>query len=118
MSCSGLHCAGCGAGAGVPAVALLALEGGAWVATHVIEVAFVSGACAVVAFAAVVALVRRGDRRDALQATRGTLLVTRADAAPLPQASRGTPPAIEQHSHFHFGDEEAAVRVLRKALAP
>jgi len=102
----------------VPAFALLALEGGTWLAAHVIEVAVVSAACAALAFAAVQALMRRQERREAAHAARGPLLVTRADAAPLPQARQGTPRAIEQHNHFHFGDEEVAVRVLRKALAP
>lgn len=118
MSCSGIHCAGCGAGGALPAVALLALEGGAWLAAHVIEVAAVSAVCAVLAVAAVQALMRRQERREAVHAARGPLLITRPGAAPLPQARRGARPAIEQHVHYHFGDEEVAARILRRAAVP
>ncbi len=95
MSCSGLHCAGCGGGAGVPVVALLALEGAAWVAAHVIEVAAVSAACGALAVAAVAALMRWQDRRQAAFAACGPLLITRLDAAPLPPPRRRElPPAV------------------------
>ncbi len=117
MSCSGLHCAGCGGGAAVPVAALAALEGFAWVAAHVIEVAVVSAACAVLTLAVVVALVRRGDRRDARHLARGTLLTTRPDAAPLPPARRRAelpPPVI--NNYFYVADPAVAARVIRQAL--
>jgi hypothetical protein len=116
MSCSGIHCAGCGGGAAVPLAALLALEGFAWVAAHVIEVAAVSAVCGVMALAAMVALVRHGDRRDARQAARGTLLITRADAAPLPPARQRAelPPVI--NNYFYVADPAVAARVIRQAI--
>lgn len=110
MSCSGLHCAGCGGGAGVPVVLLLALEGGAWVAAHLVEVAVTSAACGVLAVAAVIWLMRWADRRDARLAARGPLWAVRAGTAPLPQVitarpapqvTHAPPPAIETHYHVH-----------------
>jgi hypothetical protein len=116
MSCSGLHCAGCGGGAGLPVIALLALEGAAWVAAHVIEVAVTSAACSVLSVAAVVALMRWQDRRQAAFAARGPLLITRADAAPLPPARRraGLPPVV--NNYFYVADPAVAARVARQAL--
>jgi hypothetical protein len=113
MSCSGLHCAGCGGGVGVPLVALMTLEGAAWVAAHVIEVAVVSAACGVLAVAVVVRLMRWQDRRQAAFAARGPLLVTRADAAPLP------PPAGRERLqvvNIYVADPVVAARVARQAL--
>ena len=122
MSCPGLHCAGCAGGASVPVVPLLAVYGLAWVAEHIIEVAIVSASCGVLAVAAVVALMRWADRRDARHAARYRLLVNREaptlTATVTPQVSQGTAaPAIEQHVHFHFdpADREAAP-IIRTAL--
>jgi len=117
MSCSGLHCAGCGGGAGVPLVALLALEGFTWVAAHVIEVAAVSLACGVLSVAAVVALMRWQDRRQAALTARGPLLVTRADAAPLPPARpRAALPPPVVNNYFYVADPAAVARAARQAL--
>jgi hypothetical protein len=114
MSCSGLHCAGCGSGGAAPVLVLAALEGGAWVAAHLIEVAAVSAACAVLAFAAVAALVRWGDRRDARQLAGPPLMVTRPDAAPLPPpVRRELPPVV---SNYFYVEDGPAVRVIRQAL--
>jgi hypothetical protein len=117
MSCSGLHCAGCGGGAAVPVAALAALEGFTWVAAHVIEVAAVSLACGVLSVAAVVAVVRWQDRRQVAFAARGPLLVTRADAAPLPAARQRTalpPPVV--NNYFYVADPAMAARAARQAL--
>jgi hypothetical protein len=114
----------------VPAVPLVAFFGLAWVAEHIIEVAIVSGVCGVLAVAAVVALMRWQDRR---QAARGPLMTYRAEPAgisrppadPGPLSStapgqirlRPAPPAIEQHVHFHFDPaDHEALRVIRSAL--
>ena len=113
MSCSGLHCAGCGAGAAVPPVALVGLLGLTWVAEHLIEVAVVSAACGVLSVAAVVALMRWQDRRQAAFAARGPLLLTRADAAPLPPARRRELP---QAVNIYVADNVAAAHVIRQAL--
>src|SRR5690348_16421593 len=113
MSCSGIHCAGCGAGAAVPAVALAGLLGFTWVAEHLIEVAAVSAACGVLAVAAVVRLMRWQDRRQAAFAARGPLLITRADAAPLPPAARRELPQVV---NIYFADNATAARVARQAL--
>jgi hypothetical protein len=115
MSCSGIHCAGCGGGVSVPVIALVALEGFTWVAAHVIEVAVVAAACGALSVAAVVALMRWSDRRDARHAAAGTLLVTRVPAA-FPAA--GARPAIGPVYNFNFygpaGDTHAAI--IRKAI--
>ena len=113
MSCSGLHCAGCGAGAAVPPVALAGLLGFTWVAEHLIEVAAVSLACGVLSVAAVVALMRWQDRRQAAFAASGPLLVTRAGAAPLPRARQRAelPPVI--NNYFYVADPAVAARVVR-----
>ena len=119
MSCSGLHCAGCGAGVGVPAAALAGLFGAAWVAEHLVEVAVVSAACGVLSVAAVVWLMRWQDRR---QARIGPLMVTRGNApavtaAVIPRAVTGPRPAvIEQHVHFHGLTDDAAAAVIRRGI--
>lgn len=94
MSCSGLHCAGCGAGASVPPIALAALLGATWLTEHLIEVAAVSAACGILSIAAVVWLMRWQDRRQAAMAARGSLMVTRLDAAPLPPPARRELPQV------------------------
>lgn len=115
MACSGLHCAGCGAGSGLPVVALIALEGATWVAAHVIEVAVVSAACGALAVAAVAALMRAQDRRQAAFAARGPLLITRPDAAPLPQARRRElPPAVT--NYYVITDAGTVARVIPQAV--
>jgi hypothetical protein len=117
MSCSGIHCAGCGSGAAVPLVALLALEGGAWVAAHLAAVAAVSAACGVLAVAAVVRLMAWQDRRQAAFAARGPLLITRPDAAPLPPARQhaALPPPVV-NNYFYVADPAVAARVIRTAI--
>ena len=127
-TCSGLHCAGCGGGAASPVVLLIALEGFTWLAAHVIEVLATSAVCGALAFAAVVVLMRMGDRRDDRQRATASLWSVRADALPLtatarPQVSQGIVPAIEHH---HYGPQfiingesgqDVAARLIRQALA-
>jgi len=103
-------------------LALTAFLGVDWIVTHLIEVAIMSASCGALAVAAVVALMRWADRRDARYAARGPLLVTREAPAILtatvtPQVTQVTPPAIEQHVHFHFdpADREAA-RIIRTVI--
>jgi len=122
MACNGLHCSGCAAGAAIPVWPLAAAYGLAWVAEHLVEVIAVSASCGILAVAAVVALMRWADRRDARHAAHGPLLVTREapalTATVTPQVTQGTrAPAVEQHVHFHFdpADREAA-RIIRQAL--
>ena len=86
-------------------VAFAGLFGLAWVAEHLIEVVAVSGACGVLAVAAVVWLARCQERREAaFAAARG--IRSRADGVlPVrgtPQVTQGTKPlAVEQHVHYH-----------------
>jgi len=124
MACNGLHCSGCAAGAAIPVWPLAAAYGLAWVAEHLVEVIAISATCGVLAVAAVVALMRWTDRRDARHVAERPLLVTReAPASRLtatvtPQVTQGTSaPAVEQHVHFHFdpADREAA-RIIRQAI--
>lgn len=98
----------------------LALE---WVASHAVEILAVTAASGALAVAAVVALMRWGDRRERRHMAERPFLTSRAGpatltAAVIPQISQGTPtPALEQHVHFHFdpADREAA-RIIRTAL--
>jgi hypothetical protein len=115
MSCSGIHCAGCGAGASVPPVALAGLLGLAWVAEHLIEAAAIAAACGGLAVAAVVQLMRWQDRRQAAFAARGTLLVTRMAVAPLPPPGRRELPPVVSN-YFYVADPGCAARVIRQAL--
>ncbi len=123
MACSGLHCGGCGAGSAAPVVALTVFLGADWVAEHIIEVAVVSATCGVLAVAAVVALMRWADRRDARLAARGPLLITRGaparalTATVTPQVTQATPPAITNNYYIRIdpADREAA-RIIRTAL--
>ena len=140
VSCSGLHCAGCGGGSAAPVLAFAAFCGADWVVTHLAEVLVTSAACGALAAAAVVALMRWAERRDARHAIERPLLTVREAPAcgtrvpdPLtsagrptlpsrePQAVQGAPapaPAIENHFHFHGADsEQYAARVIRQALA-
>ena len=112
MSCSGIHCAGCGAGAAVPPVALAGLLGLTWVTEHLVMVAVVSAACGVLSVAAVVALMRWQDRRQAAFAACGPLLITRADAAPLPSAARRELPPVV-NNYFYVADAAMGARVIR-----
>jgi hypothetical protein len=83
------------------------------VAEHRIEVAAVSAACGALSVAAVVALMRWQDRRQAAFAARGPLLVTRPDAAPLPPAARRELPRVVS---IYVADTDVAARVVRQAL--
>jgi len=97
-------------------VVLAALEGFTWVAAHVVEVAAVSLTCAVLVTAALVALIRRQDRR---QARCGTLAVTRPGAAPLPPARRRAelpPPVV--NNYFYVADAAMGARVIRAIPGP
>jgi NADH:ubiquinone oxidoreductase subunit 6 (subunit J) len=98
---------------------MLAVE---WVAAHAVEVLAVTALCGAVAVAAVVALMRWGDRRERRHMSERPFLVSRtvADltATVIPQVTQGTPaPAIENHYHIHLdpADREAA-RLIRQAL--
>jgi hypothetical protein len=125
MSCSGLHCAGCAGGAAVPVVPLVAFCGLAWVAEHIVEVAIASGVSGALAVAAVVALMRWQDRRQARHAARSSLWTAReVPGAPAPaarQVGQVTPPAIvnnygpQVHIYGWDGGESAA-RIVRQAL--
>ncbi len=120
MSCSGLHCAGCGGGSAAPVVILAALEGFEWLAAHVVEVLVTSTTCGVLAVAAVVALMRSADRRDA---RRTALWAVRAEAVTPPRAaaavtSTGHPALGFRDLHIHLDGlapaEQAAI--IRQAL--
>ena len=124
MACAGLHCSGCVGGSAAPPLALTVLLGATWVAEHIIEVAITSAACGALAVAAVVALMRWADRRDARLAARGPLLITRGAPRPaltatvIPQVIQGTPPSAVTNNYYiriDPADREAA-RIIRTAL--
>jgi len=131
MACSGLHCAGCAGGLAVPVVPVVSLLGFAWVADHLVLMAATSGACGVLAVAAVVALMRWQDRR---QAARGPLMVMRAEVLSGAQICRpptdsearirerltdSSPAAIAPaavHLHFHGMSTAEQAAVIRQAI--
>ena len=123
MSCSGIHCPACAGGAAVPPVALAALLGLPWVVEHVVEVAVTSAVCGALAAAAVVALMRWQDRRQAARAAQASVWTVRAEAVtgtrvpdPLEQAA---PPALgfrDLHLHFDASTTPEQAEVIRRAL--
>jgi hypothetical protein len=129
VTCSGLHCAGCAGGAAVPVVPLITFCGLAWVAEHLIDVAIVSAACGALSLAAVMALMKWADRRDARQAARWRLLHVREVAeigkpitvsAPEIRHAVTDLPAIEArpevHIHLHGVPVADQAAVIRQAL--
>lgn len=128
MSGYGFHWGPCRGGGDAKAI----LVGGAllacafaveWVASHAWEVLAVTAACGALAVAAVVALMRWGDRREARHMAERPFLVTRPAPATLtatviPQVRQGAAPsAIQNHIHFHFDPaDREALRVIRTAL--
>jgi hypothetical protein len=120
MSCSGLHCAGCGGGAAVPVVALVAFLGIEWVVEHLVEVAAISATCGVLSIVAVVFLMRWGERRDA---ARRQLWTVRADALPPSQTRHAVSdsPRSElgfRDLHIHLDGVPSAEQaaIIRQAL--
>jgi len=104
MTCSGLHCAGCAGGIAVPVVPLVAFLGVEWVIEHLVAVAAISGTCGVLSIAAVVFLMRWGERRDA---AHRQLWTVRADALPPRQichaVSDSAPPELGfRDLHIHL----------------
>jgi hypothetical protein len=122
MACGGLHCAGCGVGGiAVPVVSLVAFLGLEWVVEHLVEVVTISATCGALSVAAVVVLMRWGERRDA---ARRQLWTVRAEA--LPPRESGTPVPIAadrpelgfRDLHIHLGGMPDATQaaVIRQAL--
>ena len=123
MACSGLHCAGCAGGITVPVVPLAAAFGLAWIAEHIVEVAIVCATSGALAVAAVVALMRWADRRDALRAAAWRQLHTR----PVPEVVSATtvlpPPTAatalgfrDLHIHLDGVPDATQVAIIRQAL--
>lgn len=126
--CEGLHCPGCGhgghgglvvIGGGIVAAALA----GEWVASHLWELLAVTAVCGALAVAAVAALMRWGDRREARHAAARPFLAMRAvpeigTRVPAPVASAG-PPALgyrDVHIHLHGVPAAEQAAVIRQAL--
>jgi hypothetical protein len=123
MSCDGLHCAGCIGGAAVPVVPLLGFCGAAWVAEHLIEVAITCGVSGALAVAAVVALVRLGNRRDERQRAAASIwtvrevpLITHTRAEPVTSASRAALGFRDLHVHLDGQPTAEQAAVIRQAL--
>lgn len=114
MACTGLHCACCSGGAAVPPIAFAYACGAAWVAGHLVEVAVTSAVCGALAVAAVVALMRRQDRRQAARAARCSLFVTRPDALPGPGRPAIAPAVVNLNFYGMAPDERAAI--IRAAI--
>ena len=123
MSCPGVHCAECIGGAALPVVPLLGFCGAAWVAEHIIEVAITCGVSGALAVAAVVALMRLGNRRDDRQRAAASIWTVREvprirSAAADLAASDGRRELEAPAVHLHFHGEPAAEQatVIRQAL--
>ena len=119
-ACPGLHCAGCGGGSAAPFLVLGGIFGAEWVIENIIAVAIVSAVCGILALAAVIALMRWADRRDA---GRAVLWRTRYEAlhpavtpvavtAPAPSAL----PFRDLHIHLNGVPDAAQAEVIRRAL--
>lgn len=123
MSCSGLHCAGCAGGAAVPVVPLLGFCGAAWVAEHLIEVAITCGVSGALAVAAVVALMRLGNRRDDRQRAAASIWIAR-EAPPITHVRAESVTSAERPAlgfrdlHVHLDGQPTAeqAEVIRRAV--
>lgn len=126
MKCPGLHCPGCRDGGGKVIVIVGGIAAGMlaaeWVAAHAWEVLAVTAACGALAVAAVVALMRWADRRDARHAAEHPFLVAR-DAAALtatvtPQVTQETTrPAIVNNYYIRIDPaSREAARIIRTAI--
>lgn len=128
MSGYGYHWSKCQGGGDAKAIlagggllaGILAVE---WVAAHAWEVLAVTAACGALAVAAVVALMRWGDRRERRHAIERPFLVTRPAPATLtatviPQVTQPERPAIPQVVNFNFygTGSTMAARVIRQAI--
>jgi hypothetical protein len=92
-----------------------------WVAAHAWEVLTVTAACGTLAVAAVVALMRWGDRREARHALERPFLIMRpapVTATVTRQVTQGTAPAIEQHVHYHLGGGRETAPVITGKVLP
>lgn len=125
MTCNGLHCAGCAGGAAVPVVPIAAFLGADWVAQHLIEVAAVSAGCGAVSVAAVAALMRWCEHREARHAATRSIWAARPEAAPGPTAPAAVPASAHRElaggmtiiNNFYGADgEQVAARVIRQAI--
>lgn len=101
-------------------VGALAVE---WVAAHAIEVFAVTALCGAAAVAAVIALMRWGDRRERRHMAERPFLVSRAEPATLtatviPQVTQAERPAIPQVVNFNFygTGSTTAARVIRQQI--
>jgi hypothetical protein len=104
-------------------VVLAAVCGFVWVAEHLIEVGIVSAVCGALAVAAVVALMRLGNRRDERQrgaasiwTVREVSPITHARAESVTPAARPVLEAPAVHLHFHGADPAEAAEIIRQEL--
>lgn len=128
MKCPGLHCPGCGdgdakvilAGAGLLTCAV-AVE---WLAANAVAILAVTAACGALAVAAVVALMRWGDRRERRHMAERPFLTSRDEPATLtatviPQVTQPERPAIPQVAVFNFyGAGPMAARAFHAIPGP
>ena len=104
---------------------VLVVAGVSWVLRHLLWIAVPAGIALAIVGGGLVWWLRGAARRKAEYGDAYAAAFARhreastVAATATPQVTRGTqPPAIETHNHFYFGDEAAAERMLRKALAP
>jgi hypothetical protein len=107
----------------VPPIAFVYAYGAAWIAEHLAEVAIVSATCGALAVAAVVALMRWSERRQARHAAEHPIWTVRevpwlSDTQPskMPPAGHrefGTPAV---HLHFHGAAEAGQAEIALHAI--
>lgn len=121
--CKGLHCDGCGSGAGIKAtiiggavVVAVGAEVLEWVAAHAIELALVTAVCFGIAIATVAALFRLAGRRDARHAAERPFLIVRDQEYALPAASRPEIAPVINVNIFTADAEASAAAIIRNAL--
>jgi hypothetical protein len=104
----------------LPVVPLVAFLGVDWVVEHLVEVVAVSATCGVLAVAAVVALMRWADRRDARRAAmwqfRHVREVPSARPAEVPSAVRPELAASGLHLRFYGLPDAEQAAIIRQAL--
>lgn len=106
---------------GVGVLAASVLE---WVVAHAWEIIAVTGGCGVLAVVGAIALLRWTGRREATGALVYKAAFDRQRealaAAPKPQLTQGTVPAIEYHvhHHHHYADSREPSRIIAGEVSP
>ncbi len=119
--CEGLHCPGCRDGGGKVAlvglgILVVVVEVVEWIAGHVWELLAVTTVCGALVIAAVVALFKWADRRDARHGAEKPFLVVREAPAAVNSAERPALGFRDLHIHLDGAPTTEQAQVIRQAL--